>query len=927
MAYVRALSAHVMLPAALLMCSASARAQVAPTAASLTGRVSDASGAAIPRAAIGITNTETGQQRATVTNSEGRYRVLSILPGQYHVTVTCPGFAPVTRLVTLGLGESADVPFTLSVASLAENVTVTRDAAVVDLARSQAAEAVTPQEVQTLPLNGRNYLDLALLTTGVSRTNTGAAQRFAETSAVPGTGISVSSQRNLNNNFVVDGLSANDDAAGLSGAFFSQEVIREFQVVTGGGVAEFGRASSGVMNIVTQSGTARWRGSGYSFFRDDALDARNPLLQSEDPLSQQQFGGSIGGPLRRDRLFMFSNAEWTANDRTGAITILDQNVAAVNARLTATGYRAPLLATGAFPTGYDTANLFGRVDHQSAGGARATVRYSLYDVRSANARSVGGLNAESRGTALDNRDQTVALSFVATPSQAVLYEVRAQATRSRLSAPPNDLIGPPVNISGVASFGTSTTSPTGRDTDLYEVAGAVSMYRGSHVLKAGADVLYNRVDILFPGAIQGVYSFSSLPTFEAGLYTQFQQAFGVPNQFQSNPNLGVFVQDEWRATGALTFNVGLRYDVQWLPDPIETDWDNVSPRAGVAWSPGDRRTVVRASGGLYYDRIPLRATSNALQRDGEKYKVAVLAFSQPGTPVFPSVLQRFPDGLLTSITTIDPSIDASLGRQFTVQVERTFWRDATATVSYQHLTGRGLIMSRNVNAPTLSAAEAAAKGIPNLGRPDPRYANVSRFESIGQSDYNGLSVALRANHSSWFIGRLAYTFSRAYDDSGNFFFSQPQDANDVHADWGPSDNDQAHRLTFSGNALSTSANPWLTGWQFAWIFSYTSALPFNPVTGTDRNNDTNLNDRPVGMGRNSFRGFDATTVDVRLSRALTVKHWKLELIAEAFNVLNHTNFQLPNNTYGPGVEPRPTFGTPQAAGDPRQIQFGVRVTY
>ncbi len=626
------------------------------------------------------------------------------------------------------------MPFTLAVASLAEDVTVTTNAAVVDLARSQAAEAVTPQEVQTLPLNGRNYLDLALLTTGVSRTNTGAAQRFAETSAVPGTGISVSSQRNLNNNFVVDGLSANDDAAGLSGAFFSQEVIREFQVVTGGGVAEFGRASSGVVNIVTQSGTARWRGSGYSFFRDDALDARNPLLQSEDPLSQQQFGGSIGGPLRRDRLFMFSNAEWTANDRTGAITILDQNVAAVNARLTATGYRAPLLATGAFPTGYDTANLFARVDHQSAGGARATFRYSLYDVQSANARSVGGLNAESRGTALDNRDQTVAASYVATPSQAVLYEVRAQATRSRLSAPPNDLIGPPVNISGVASFGTSTTSPTGRDADLYEVASAVSMYHGRHVLKAGADVLYNRVDILFPGAIQGIYSFSSLPTFEGGLYTQFQQAFGVPNQFQSNPNLGVFVQDEWRATNALTFNVGLRYDLQWLPEPIETDWDNLSPRVGIAWSPGDRRTVVRASGGLYFDRVPLRATSNALQRDGEKYKVAVLAFGQPGTPVFPNVLPRFPDGLLTSITTIDSSIDASSGRQFNVQVERAFWRDATATVSYQHLTGRSLIMSRNVNAPTLSAAEAAAQGVPNLGRPDPRYANVSRFESIGQSD-------------------------------------------------------------------------------------------------------------------------------------------------------------------------------------------------
>ncbi len=904
-----------------------AAAQTSATAAGITGRVLDASGASIGGAAISVANTETGRQLTTAADSDGRYRLLSIPPGRYRVTASSPGFASATRDVVLAVGESADVPLTLRVASLEESVSVVGDRAVVDLARAQAAETVTPREVQALPLNGRNYLDLALLTTGVSRTNTGAAQRFAETSAVPGTGISVSSQRNLNNSFIVDGLSANDDAAGLSGAFFGQEVIREFQVVTGGGVAEFGRASSGVVNIVTQSGTSAWRGAGYGFFRDDGLDARNPLLTREDPLSQQQMGGTLGGPLRRERLFVFGNAEWTFNDRTGAITILDPNVAAINARLTATNYPGPLIATGAFPTGYDTANVFVRMDHQKADGARANLRYSLYDVQSENARSVGGLSAVSRGTALDNRDQTIAVSFVATPSSARVYEFRAQATRSRLSAPPNDPIGPPVGISGVANFGTSTTSPTGRDGDLYEGAASMSLYRSAHLVKAGVDFLYNRVDILFPGATQGTYTFSSLATFLAGRYTQFQQAFGVPSQFQSNPNLGLFLQDEWRANDSLTFNFGLRYDLQWLPDPIEADYDNLSPRIGVAWAPGDRRTVVRASGGLYYDRIPLRATSNALQRDGEQYKVAVLSFGQPGAPVFPNVLPAFPDELLTAVTTIDPSIDASVGRQLAVQVERGFWRQTTLAIGYQHLTGRALIMSRNVNAPTLSAADAAAQGIPNLGRPDPRYANVGRFESIGRSAYDGLTISLRASRSSWLDARVAYTLSRGYDDAGNFFFSQPQNANDVRADWGPSDNDQRHRLTLSGTALSTAGNPWLARWQFAWIFWYTSALPFNPVTGTDRNNDTNVNDRPAGMGRNSFRGFDSTTVDLRLSRALTLDRWKIEMLVEAFNVLNHTNFQLPNNTYGPGVEPVPAFGTPQAAGDPRQIQFGFRVSF
>jgi len=912
-----------------------AAAQVAATAAGVMGRVTDTSGAAIAGASVQVASIDTAARITTTADSQGRYRVPSLPPGRYRVTASFNGFAPALRDVTLALGESAEVPLTLRVASLAESVTVAVDPPVVDPARTQAAETVTPREVRALPLNGRNFLDLALLAPGVSRTNTGAAQRFAETSAVPGTGISVSSQRNLNNTFIVDGLSANDDAAGLSGAFFSQEVIREFQVVTGGGVAEFGRASSGVINVVTQSGTSVWKGSGYGFFRDDTLDARNPFLFAdpgrttprEDPLSQQQFGATIGGPLRPQGLLLFANVERTANERTGAIAILDENRAAINNRLAETSYPGELVSTGEFPTGYDTLNVFGRVDRQWSSGARATVRYSLYEVASPNARTVGGLNAISRGTSLDNRDQTVAASFVAAPSVSMMYELRAQATRARLQAPPNDVAGPAVNISGVANFGTATTSPTGRDLDLVEVSGAIAAYRGSHHMKAGAEFLHNRVDIEFPGAVQGVYAFGSLASFLAGRYSTYQQAFGQAAQFQSNPNVGLFAQDEWRVSDGFTVNLGLRYDLQWLPEPIHADLDNVSPRLGIVWSPGSRRTAIRASGGVYYDRIPLRATSNALQRDGVKYRTAVLPFGQVGAPVFPAVLPAYPDGLLTAITTIDPDIQASSGRQFSLQLERALGSVSMVGVGYQHLTGRGLPMSRNVNAPTLSAADAAARGVPNLGRPDSRFGNVGRFESIGRSEYNGLTVSLKASRSSWLNARLAYTFSRSYDDSGNFFFSQPQDAGDVAADWGPSDNDQRHRLTLSGSMVSTAAHPWWSAWQLAGIVSHTSALPFNPLTGTDRNNDTNVNDRPVGMGRNSFRGFAATTVDVRVSRTFGIGRSRLELMAEAFNLLNHTNLQLPNSTYGSGVVPVPVFGTATAAGDPRQIQLGARITF
>jgi hypothetical protein len=210
---------------------------------------------------------------------------------------------------------------TLSALNASESVNVSSAAPVVETVRTEVAETVTPAEIQNLPLNGRNYLDLALLSPGVSRTNTGANQTFAETSAVPGTGISVSSQRNLNNSFIVDGLSANDDAAELAGTFYSQDVIPEFQVVQSGGAAEYGRSSAGVINIVTQSGTNTIRGDAYGFLRDDRFDAKNALAATKFSFSRQQYGLSIGGPLVKDQTFFYANVEQLRQRSATVITI------------------------------------------------------------------------------------------------------------------------------------------------------------------------------------------------------------------------------------------------------------------------------------------------------------------------------------------------------------------------------------------------------------------------------------------------------------------------------------------------------------------------------------------------------------------------------------------------------------------------------
>ena len=906
----------------VLLSSTSLYAQQAITTASITGRISDPSGAAIPGATVTILNLERNQRQETSTSTNGVYRFLSLSVGPYELSILATGFAPKTVPLVLSVGEARDVSISLSVAGVAAEVDVSSSPTVLELRRTQLADLVSPREIDELPLNGRNYLDLALLTPGVSRTIQRNTERFAETSAVPGTGISIAGQRNLNNTFLVDGVSANDDAAGLAGTYFAEDVIREFQVVTSGGIAEFGRASAGIVNVVTRSGSNALHGRAYGFFRDDVLDARNPLATRKDPLSQAQFGLTFSGPLARDRAFWFGNFERTQSDRTGIITVSDANVAAINRVLDTVGYRGPRVSTGEFPTGYDTNNLFGRVDDSLSTANRLAVRYSLYDVSSENARSVGGLNTVSRGTALDNRDQTVAVNWLTTTATASVNEFRAQATRSRLSAPPNDVIGPAVTISGVASFGTSTTSPTGRDLDVYEASDSYTMQRGNHLVKAGATFLYERLNVEFPGALQGVYAFSSLANFQTGRYTNFQQAFGEVTQFQTNPNLGVFVQDEWRPRQDLTVNAGLRYDLQWIDDLVDTDGNNLSPRFGVAFAPGDGRIIVRGSAGLYFDRIPLRAVSNALQRDGAKYSTALLLTGQTGAPAFPNVLDQFPAGLLTNITTMDENIQGGLARQASLQIERQLGSRLSASISYLHLTGRQIIMSRNLNVPTLTAAEAAAIGDQNLGRPDPRFANNGQFQSIGQSQYDGMTLALNSQQGPWGTIRFSYTFSKSLDDAGNAFFSTPQDNFDVHDDWGRSDNDQRHRVVLSGTA------PTFKGVQFAYLFSYSSAPPFNVQTGTDRNNDTNANDRPPGVGRNTGEGFDSATLDLRVSRSFTIAGpHRLEVIVDAFNVLNRSNFLIPNNTFGPGTTPLPAFGQPTAAADPRQFQIGVRWSF
>lgn len=913
--------------------AARAHGQQNVTSGALSGRIEDSSGSIVGGANVTATNLETNQRLSTTSDQEGRYRFPYLRTGDYELLVEATGFAGISKHFTVLIGQTIELPFKLEVAGVSANVNISNtDLPLVETARSQVTETIRPREITDLPLNGRNFLDLALLIPGVAPTNTGSNQRFAETSAVPGQGISIAGQRNLYNSFILDGVSANDDAADLTGSYYSEEVIDQFQVVTSGGIAEFGRASGGVVNILTRSGTNDYRGNFYGFARNQRFDARNPLAPTKDLLTQAQYGGTMSGPVRHDRTFFFTNFEQTRRNYSAVITIAPAFVTAINNRLRAVNYPGSLIETGVVPASFDTTNFFARLDHRINARNQLSARYSLYHIGAVNSRTVGGLNAISRGSGLSDTDQTLQVSNVTTLSSRTINEARVQYTHSRLDAPVNDTVGPAVGISGIANFGTATFSPLARDINLFEAVDNVSTQLDSHSLKAGGDFLYNRLNIVFPGALQGVYNFTSLTNFLSGNYLNFQQAFGAPSQLQSNPNFGVFVQDEWRVRRDFTVNAGLRYDVQYLPDPIQTDTNNFSPRLGIVYAPGDRKTVVRASVGLYYDRIPLRATSNALQRDGSKFLVAQLSPTQPGAPVFPNVLAVQPALLPTkpNITRIDPNIEVSYSEQANLQIERELPWNAVLSVGYLHLNAKHIILSRNVNVPTVPASA----GVPNLGRPDPNWGNISRFESSGNSYYDGMVVSFNQRATRWATVRLSYTLSKAIDDAGNFFFSSPQNNFNVRDDRGLSDNDQRHRLVVSGTFEAPQEGKTngfarvLQGFQFGYIFTYASRLPFNVLLGSDRNFDTNNNDRPLGVGRNTGRGFDFASLDLRVSRRFRLtERVDLQLLAEGFNVLNRANFGVPNNTFGAFVNPLPTFGQPTAAFDPRQFQFGMKVSF
>ena len=486
---VRSLVAVVCLLAAVFACPALARAQSQATTGEINGRVVDAQNAAMPGVTVTAKSPQTGYVRTVVTSPDGLYTLPLMPPDTYDVTFELAGFGVVTRPVVLTVGSTITANQTLQVSSIAETVTVTAASPLIESSATVRTTTVDANAIANLPINGRRFQDFITLTPTVQ--------------VDPQRGqLSFAGQRGINSNVSIDGADYNQPFfGGIRGGERSnnaftvpQESIQEFQVVAAGYSAEFGRSTGGLVNAITKSGTNSMRGSLFYVNRNRDWAEKNAFDQNAAP-TQQQFGGSWGGPIRRDRLFYFTSLESQTFENTRAVVFNLTGIGRTADNAEAYDYykslETPFVATN------DALALLGRMDYQVASGGRFSVRYSFSDNKAENSNATGNALADTTTSALSNngtekdRTNTIVGQYTAALRPNVLFETRGQYSREQRPRQANELT--PLVTNAVGNYGTVSFLGENIQRDWRaQVAANVTGVFGRHSAKAGIE--YNHVD-------------------------------------------------------------------------------------------------------------------------------------------------------------------------------------------------------------------------------------------------------------------------------------------------------------------------------------------------------------------------------------------------------------------------------------------------
>ncbi len=1014
----------------------------------IQGRVYDATGAAIVQAAVTVVNSATGFSRSTATSVTGDYQISFLPVGDYTVTAEKAGFKKQAKKVHLDIGASGSVDFDLAVGQVAEEVTVQDVGEVAEPTRIMVSSVIDAQKISDLPVNGRQFIDFALLAPGVTigDTTSGSTDVIIE----PVTKLSFAGQ-NIHYNFVaIDGADNMSTASGIQKTTPSQDAVEEFRVINSSYSTEFGRAVGGIVNIITKSGTNSLHGSLYEYFRNDVLDAPSPLAAAGfNKLRQNQFGVTLGGPIRKDKTFFFGNYEGQRHSESPFYnsTVL-QNINAINAvKVNTWGLPAEdLHVTRAI--NYD--NFLAKLNHNISDRQSVFVRYFLNDQRSTNLSPLNdGFDLPSGFKNNTFRDQSIVGNLVSTFSSSLVNELRLQYAH-RFFDFPTTSTQPHLEVANVFTLGVNRGNPDFYEEGRFELVDSVTKVLGKHTFSFGGD--FNRVNTTesFPLFYPFEADFANLTAFLGAdfvgaphpfviFFERFDTASGF-NETSFDPAVyqgtsissairnqakgtldhtyeGLYIQDKWRASSSLAINFGLRWEGEtWPSAAINNPLKNFDPRAGFSYSPGGRGNfVIRAGAGLFHGQIPSPLLMCQIPSCGGLSKFPgredIQGDLNANTRVSALCADPFTNAatlnalLHAGQTTADypgSSLEAVIvrfvknhkppyGAQASLGVEFQPFKDTVLSVTAMHIRGVHLGSFYNVNQPDANPFyNTGAEGISHTVHDSQGHAgqknyycadtgptnpteclpgtlfgvipNIRTFpfgvdfeaDSKWDSQWDGLLVDFNrrlSHHVGW---GASYTFSKGIDNGPNpSFVLIPQDTCCFDRERAVSADYVKHR--FVGNLTLEGphhVNPIVNDWQLGMILSLETPHYFTKFAGFDANGDIFGNNDRVGIeARNTFKGDAYQSLDLRISRAFRFKEkLRLEAIAEAFNLTNTLNIRFFNTAYGaadfcnfaadpvaqgcPATptsnlegSPNPSYGTPRALFNPRQIQFALRLTW
>lgn len=933
------------------------------TSGNIEGRVSDPNGAVIPGVSVTVTNQDTGLSRTMTTDSDGNFTFVLLPPGSYQVDVAAAkGFAAAKyQNIRVTVGAKTPLDVVVSVGSAVNVVDVTSEGQVVETARTSISTTVDERRVINLPTNGRNFLDFATLTPGVVRDPTRSGD------------LAVGGQKGTLNSIQIDGASSDNTFFGQSSgrvgsgrapSQFSIDTVKEFQVNQNGFSAEYGRAAGAVINVVTKSGTNKFTGSAFEYFRDESLNARNPNLVAANrprPAGQiNQFGGTFGGPIKKDRAFFFAAYEGQRSKLPNPVVLnsLPFAPAAIQTLL------QPKVASYDISRQQDT--FLGKVDFNLSEKDQLWFRFNQQNFTGTNLENSGTLSAEEHTGNSNVKTSTLTAAWVRSITPKWINEFRFQFSRDQEPGLANTN-SPEVAVTanaggfndGTFSFGRNNFSPRETTITRYQFINSQTYLAGPHTIKYGLDILIDRIFNFFPGLFGGSYTFTSYANLAAGTPSRYRQSFAGPGTTggttkPNNNEYGFFLQDDWRVNQKLTVNLGLRYDYQSIAKPPvqnpnaallasgfdtsfgPSDKNNFAPRIGLSYAI-DNKSVLRAGYGIFYGRTPAIMTGTAHSQNG----VQVIAIdincstAPPGTcPVYPNVFPTIP----TTVAAVTPNLYL-FGRDYSqpfthqarVQYEREIFKNTTVSVQYTMFRGVDLSRTRNANlsAPvntTLTVYDGTtATSLPTTTtftfqrfsnpRPLTSFQRISLFESTAKSQYHGLTFEFNKRFADRWQFNTSYTISNAKDDKPDQTSVVPgggDDAKiaenqfDLSGEYGRSDLDVRHRFIFSAvyetgtfkHSENKVVRALLSDYVFTGILVAQSGTAYSALVSGDPNADgITSTDRVPGTLRNQYSTPAAYIVDLRAGRIIRFgERYRLSLFAEGFNIFNRSNIATVNNT-------------------------------